>query len=188
MPELVFESEAKLREFVSELPTISNDEAIQMAYMRMRLDGQAHPFAEMCAFRTPPGTKNTDRAFQENQISRYTGKEPWMKQAVRKYKAATGHDIPKGAMYISQLAKEPNDPRAWVTDLGDVKRRLRELGHGCDDLGIAPVEMEPIRVKYDEALIQERMRKAVAKPENIGKNATDIREAIIEKHSYSGAG
>jgi hypothetical protein len=45
--------------------------------------------------------------------------------------AAAGVDT-NGKRYLSGLARYPNDPEAWVSDLSDVGRVVRERGWNCE--------------------------------------------------------
>jgi hypothetical protein len=44
---------------------------------------------------------------------------------------AAGVDT-NGRRYISGLARFPNDPEAWVSDLSDVRRVCEQRGYGCE--------------------------------------------------------
>ena len=42
---------------------------VQQHYLKMLADGQTERFSAMCALQQPPGTRGTDRAFQEGRLS-----------------------------------------------------------------------------------------------------------------------
>jgi len=49
----------------------------------------------------------------------------------------------KGKRYMSQLARFPGDPEAWVRGRGDVQRVCEQRGWGCEGaVKVAPVEKE----------------------------------------------
>lgn len=192
---LLFDTESELDSYVQQLDI--PDEIKELG------DEANHRFVEWCLQNDGPptdefgrnlatwyarkracGANNTDRAFQQQQVSRYNGDEPWLKAARDKYRRATGKDVPSGAIYISQIAKEPNDPRAWVTDLGELSKRAREIGHGIDALGVKEEISQPKRVRYSPQLLQQHLRKAVADPSNIGKDVRELAHNITEKHAY----
>jgi len=101
------------------------DKDVQDHYVRMIEDGQTPAFAEMCALQQPPGTKGTDRAFQQGRLDGNWLDDMPVHQAqriVREAKAA-GIDI-SGKQYVSGLADKRGhmDPLAWVSDTSDVKK------------------------------------------------------------------
>ncbi len=175
---------------VEEYPVVSDKPLIQAAYIRYRREGSSHSIAEICAFKTPPGTKNTDRAFFEGK---YGGQDleqlpaGMQKRARERYRKMTGRDIPQGSVYISQLADGPGDPKAYFDSVHDIKKRCIETGAACEALGIAGAEvMAPKpKVKYAPRLLQRRLKSAMANPENQGKKPRELAEAIIDKHSYN---
>lgn len=186
---LEFPDREALLLFVDSLPVVSESDAIQEAYVSMRLDGQSHNWAEMCAHRQAPGTKNSDRTFQEGiGAGQFLDKMPPMirKARMAAYEKATGRKVPEGARYLSTLARFPGDPKAWVTDVGEAKARFKEFGKGCEDLGIEARELPPPpKVRIAEDIVQRHLQKAVADPANAGKDKRELREAIIDKHSFS---
>lgn len=114
-------------------PVVSFNDAIQARYEKMRRDGQSHSMAEMLAFQKPPGSINTDRTFMEaemnNQQLDSMGKVR-RENLLKKAKAA-GVSI-SGKVYKTSLARYPGDPRAWVSDLSDVKRVVEERNIDCE--------------------------------------------------------
>lgn len=189
MPEaLVFDTEEKLFEYVRQLPIVSQDDDIQERYVRCRLDGESHLMAEIFAFRKPPGTNNTDRVFMGGALdgSKYNHDAIWLKKAKANYKKATGHDLGSGMTYISRIARFPNDPWAWVNDVGELKKKAEIRGHGIDDLGLkARISEPPKKVRMAPDILQHHLRKAVADPANVGKNVEELKHNIIEKHAYN---
>lgn len=80
--------------------TISDNPAIQAEYEAMRAKGESHNMAEMLALQQFPFSRD------ENQIL-FKGEE-------------------SGKLYISQLARYPGDPRAYVSNASDVRRIAEE--------------------------------------------------------------
>lgn len=190
MSALQFDTPELLCEFIENLPIISDDDTVQAFYIEMRLDGQSHYFAEMCAHRRPPGTQHTDQSFQK--IGQSLGKMPEMirRQRLMIYERmmGKGRKPPEGYLYMSQMARFPGDPRAWVADVGELKSRCKEDGSGIEELGIKAVEKAPRpKVVMDDDLVNRYVRKAVADPVNAGKNVQTIKHEVIEKHAYNGS-
>ena len=185
----IFGTDEEVQAFVNSLPTISSDECIQSFYMDMRIQGQSHAIAEMLAHRRPPGANNTDRAYQHGgeKMPGGLGSMPPMLRKARMamYKRMTGKDVPTGYIYSSTLARFPSDPMAWVADVGELKSRAKQFGKGCEELGLSAADAQPPKkVVMAEDLVNRNVRKAIAKPENAGKDIGTIREEVIEKHSY----
>lgn len=183
-------------------PTVSTDKAVQAAYVKMRKAGQSHAMAEICACRKPPGANNTDRAFLQGRQNgeQLAGLPPQLaRRAAAEYKKATGRSVPQGSVYISQLAKRPNDPRAFVDSLGDIKRRCEQTGAACEELGIKGAEVPPPeKQKLSNMLlkdhVQREVRKAVEEnPKLRGKRIepkklAEMKEKIVHNHEYKVGG
>lgn len=167
---------------MSQFPTISRDPKTQAAYARMRKNGQTHNMAEMLAFRSPSGTKNTDRAFLEGRHDGYGLESTKMPEFYLK-KAKKAGVNPSGKVYVSQLASERGDPRAWVSSLGEVGDRCRESGRGCAALGIKTPEPKPTQqIRLAEDIVQKEMTKSLMKDPSKATKLTELRQEVIEKH------
>ena len=165
-------------------PTISSNREVQARYEKMRAEGQSHAMAEMFAFRQPPGSANTDRAFQEGRGNGQAIGElnPRLRKKLEvKYRRKFGRSLPGGAQYLSQAAKEAMDPTAVVETVGDVAR-LNETRRIEADSHI-PTPMN--RKKLGGHILQRHMAKELRKPENFGKSPQELREKIIDKHGYN---
>lgn len=103
---------------------------IQSMYEQLRARGESHSMAEMLAYRQAPGAQ-TDREFMmghptlEQQIG--DNDRHYINQVTSNYRAATGHDPNPGHLYVQTLAQYPGDPKAFVSDRGEAKRRAEEL-------------------------------------------------------------
>lgn len=123
---------------------VSDDPQIQAAYEAARRRGETHGIAEIIAFRQPSGTKGTDRAFlaghhNNNQFEN----DPVYGDYVRKVAERAGVSI-KGKVYKSSLAEYTGDPRAWVSDLSDVRKLCEERGYTCEGaITIKPRKIRP---------------------------------------------
>lgn len=101
---------------------------IVLHYWDCRRNGCEPRLAEMLALQAPP-MSNTDREFLEGHCngSQFAG-SPMANDMGNKYAAVAkerGVSI-KGKVYLSGLARYPGDPKAWVSDRGDVKRIAEE--------------------------------------------------------------
>jgi hypothetical protein len=167
---------------MNQLPTVSPIPEIQAAYEQMRNNGQSHNMAEMLAVRIPSGTKNTDRAFMEGKHSNYGLESTKIPEYYLKRAMEAGVN-PHGKVYVSQLASEWGDPRAWVSDLSEVGDRCRASGKGCAALGIEAVEPPPKQqIRLAEDLVQEEMTNALRKDPGKATKLTELRQEVIEKH------
>jgi hypothetical protein len=116
----------------SDLPRVSEDEAVQARYEAMRRKGESHRLAEMLAFGQGPALL-TDAVFLENHCngSQWAGPaQEWIGDLYKQEAAKAGVDV-KGKIYLGGLARFPGDPEAWVSGRGDVKRVCESRGWGC---------------------------------------------------------
>lgn len=154
-------------------------------YIRMINAGQSPRFSEMCALQQPPGTKGTDRAFQEGRLAGNQWDELPARQAkkmIREAKAA-GINI-SGKQYVSGLANKLGhcDPRAWVSDLSDVKRVAKDRNLNVSGLvNIEATELPPIRHDLNPRIAKELAKKEIAK--NPKLSMQDALVKVKEKHT-----
>lgn len=164
---------------------LASDE-VQRHYAKMIRDGQAPAFAEMCALGQPPGTKGTDRAFQEGRLDGNWLDQLPLRQArriVREAKAA-GIDI-SGKQYISGLADKRGhmDPLAWVSDTGDVKRVAKAKNLSVQGIVNQEAAELPPRgpVGLNPRIVSEMAKKELAK--NPGLTKSQAEKLARDKHT-----
>jgi post-segregation antitoxin (ccd killing protein) len=154
-------------------------------YIRMVNAGQAPRFAEMCALQQPPGTKGTDRAFQQGRLDGNWLDELPARQAkkmVREAKAA-GINI-TGKQYVGGLANKLGhcDPRAWVSDLSEVRSVAKDRNLNVSGLvNIEATEIEPIRHALNPRIAKDLAKKEIAK--NPSLSMQDALAKVKEKHT-----
>ena len=164
--------------------------AAQRHYQQMIQDGQAPLFAEMCATRTPPGTKGTDRAFMENRCNNQQLDNLPPEQARRLVAAArkAGINI-SGKYYSAQLADKRGaaDPAAWVDSTADVVKVARTRNYTVSGAASHRGEaVPPKRKALSERLTKEMMAKE--KKRNPKLKDGELREKVVAKYSYKGGG
>jgi hypothetical protein len=164
------------------------DKEVQDHYTRMIKDGQTPAFAEMCALGVPPGTKGTDRAFQQGRLDGnwMDGMPVHQAQKMVREAKASGISI-SGKQYISGLADKRGhmDPMAWVSDTADVRavakaRNLTVQGmvnHQGDEM---PRKVTAISKRAAEKLAREEMKN---RP---GLKKGDALALVREKYSLKG--
>lgn len=147
-------------------------------YLSAMENGGGERFAEMCALQTPPGTKGSDRAFFEGRSNQQQFDQMPARQAQWLLKEAKQAGInPTGKYYLGGLADKRGwkDPKAWVSNIDDVKRVAQERNLHVE--GAVTVEGRPVppkRTALNERIIREEMR----------RNPGMSRDAIIEKHAH----
>jgi hypothetical protein len=157
---------------------------VKAHYLKMIAEGQSEKFAVMAALQQPPGTRGTDRAFQQGRLDGnwLDSLPPRMaKRIVREAKAA-GINI-SGKYYMGGLADKRGhcDPAAWVSDTSDIKKVATQ--RNLEVSGIINVksrEEEPKRVDLNP-----RIAKELAKQEMKKSPGISMQEAITrakEKH------
>jgi hypothetical protein len=154
--------------------------------------GDAERMADILRSRKCPGVAGTDTAFMEGFLTGHDdGLVGESAQPFRElYRQKTG-SYPTGKRYMSQLARSPGDPRAWVDSLHDVKRICQEdnlswvyadrLLHEAREPEQAPEE-KPYAVAPD--LIEKRVKRAVSENPDLKhqpKKLADKRAEIAKK-------
>lgn len=158
-------------------PTISNSPSVQAAYVKMRMQGQSHSIAEMCALRQPPGKNNTEQAFwhgthEQNGIE---GMAPFARNMYLEEARRAGVNI-QGKVYKHSLASPAegcvSDPRAWISDTSEIKQLCQERGMDCD--GVVkhkepiydPVDLSQVKNRKNlrDGVMQELKKKAAKRP------------------------
>lgn len=156
----------------------------QVAYWKMRLEGQSHNMAEMLALKCFPAAHGLDSTFMKGTHHQDSVLENYRYQAA----AEAGVDT-NGRRYISGLARFPNDPEAWVSGRADVLRVCSDRGWNCRGLveRAAPKDIEPeadIPIAGD--IVQQHVEaclRAFPAGDHTPQLETDIREQVTKELS-----
>lgn len=150
--------------------------------------GQSERFALMAATRSAPGTKGTDRTFNENARARMENMTPTVRNRILKQAKAAGVDT-AGKFYVSGLGKY-HDQRAWVSTIDDIHDVAKANPHLTmtglvNQKGRQTKEIE--KVDLAEDLVQGLMGTYLQNPkeqEAAGKRngMSELREKVIAKH------
>lgn len=157
---------------------------IQAHFRKVLAMGYGERWAAMVALQQPPGTKGTDRAFQEGRLDgNWLDQLParQAKRMVREAKAA-GIDI-SGKQYMSGLANKLGhmDPKAWVSDISDVKRVAKERNLSVTGIvNVEAQEVAPVNVALNPRIARELAKKEIAK--NPRLSMKDAIEKVKDKH------
>lgn len=155
-------------------------------YLKMIRNGQAPRFAEMCATRTPPGVRGTDRAVMQGRLNgEWLDSMPKSQASSILAQARAAGISTEGKYYMSGLADKrgPSDPAAWIDSASDIKKvaQVRNL-HVTGIVEHVAHEVPPPKSKpLSDSAIRKLMPKY--RQENPGKKAGELREMIIEKHA-----
>lgn len=139
-------------------------------------------FDEMVASGVPPAS-NTDREFMSaSENGRQFQGRPEQGDFYKKVAEQHGQSI-TGKKYLSQLARFPGDPQAWISSRGDVQKVLEERGWGSDGLvnvKARPREeaSKPVDVAED---IVDRETAKEAMPGMKKRERLDLREKVKAK-------
>lgn len=143
-------------------------------------------WAAMCATKTAPGTKGTDRAFMEGRYNNQQLDDMPVRQAryIAKEAREAGISI-SGKYYCGGIADKRGwrDPAAWVSGNDDIlrvakARNLSVSGTVNYDPGPAP----PKRKLISESIVNDAV--AREKRKNPKAKVGELRERVIEKHAY----
>lgn len=107
------------------LPWVSDDPDVQGEYNRMRLRGESHNIAKMCALQRAPllvtdNTWNTGRV-NNNQFANCPALGNYFKSIAE----SQGVSV-TGKYYVHGLGRYPGDPRAWCRGRGDALAIAKE--------------------------------------------------------------
>jgi hypothetical protein len=109
---------------------ISDDPGVQSFYLQMRMNGESHNIARMCALRESPRLM-TDSVFNEGHVNgRQFQENPFLGHHYRRIAEQAGVST-AGRHYVSGLADFKGDPRAWVSSRAEMKSLLVERGWGA---------------------------------------------------------
>lgn len=164
---------------IAELPIVSADPATQARYEELRANGESHSFAEILACKAFPGLK-TDSVWNEgrcngNQFETCQPRGDWYRRKAEEAGVST-----TGKTYLSSLAEFPGDPKAWVSDRGDVLRVAKEKGFRAEGfVNYRPPEVEPIpTVPIAPELVEREVSEILES--NPGARHDDVRERVVE--------
>ena len=167
-------------------PKVTNDFEVQVRYWTMRIEGESHKMAEMLATKSFPGSKGTDRTFWQGR--EFGGGQFRDRPLIGKHHLALADKAGVsvvGKVYNGTLARYPGDPEAWVSDLGDVKRRCEERGWGCEGaitVKAAPAgdaEPQPYRVADD--LVERYVDEAIDDNPDLAPKRAAVKEELASK-------
>jgi len=171
-------------------PTVSDNPHVQAFYVQMRLDGQNHAFAEMCALRQPPGAMADGEFFRDQGTlaDQFKGDEAKLEHITAVAKSQ-GYTPTPNDVYMPGLADYPGDPLAFVPPTGGrhhIKKVCEEKNLECSgQVNVKRVEKEPSRnVPLAEDLVQEAVADMHVTDPDLCRKATyqDLREEAIYRH------
>jgi hypothetical protein len=164
-------------------PIISDNPRIQANYEEMRAAGTSHNLAEMFALAEPPAS-NTDREFLHGHANgnQFEGEDDVANEYRKKAEAAGVSTT--GKVYLTQLARTPGDPEAWVDGKGDVQRVCERRGWGARGLvNVKAAEKEPApETAVGENIIEREVNEiCAARPDGDEIDKADLREQVRAK-------
>lgn len=148
-------------------------------------------FALMCATQSPPGSRNTDRAFCEGARRQMESMAPGNRQAIQKLAKAAGIST-DGKFYKGSLGKY-TDPAAWVSSADDVLAACKAKNLHCDgvikhkavDIEAPPPGSKPIADDLVAELCQAEAMKnpdLMAKCKRDPKARAELANQVRERH------
>jgi len=156
----------------------------------MQTDGSPR-FAEMCALQSPPGTKNTERAFMQGAWRQMEQMDPKNRDTILADAKKAGIST-QGKCFKSGIGHW-TDPAAWVTSAEDVlavaKARNYEVSGVVNHKAIDKC-LPPKRVKLAPDIVKQQTEKLLAREpalaEKVKKNPkklAEVHERVIATHS-----
>ena len=143
-------------------------------------------WALMCALQCPPGTKGTDRAFNQGRYNQQQFDDMPRLMAERMLREAKAAGLSTaGKQYVGGLAdkRAHQDPEAWVDSTADIVRVAKKRNLTVE--GIVSHKGTPVppkRAVLSERIIKDEMRHY--RKQYPKKKAGELREMIIERHAH----
>jgi hypothetical protein len=150
-------------------------------------NGCSPRLAEMFAARRPPASR-TDREFYAGRPKLDEQfKDPRILTNYVKRARKAGYKPNPNDVYLSQLARFPGDPEAFVSGgRNQIKRVLEKRGWGCEgivDVKPAQYTPEPKEVPLNPKIIRDSACEMVRKnPDLAKKSKAELSAMVIEKH------
>jgi hypothetical protein len=161
-------------------------------YQQIIAAGETERWATMCALKSPPGSRNTDRAFCEGQRRKMDNMAPLTRRRLVETAKEAGIQT-DGKFYMSGLGSHIN-PAAWVSSAEDVITSCKVQNKGVEGVLNYKVPRPhegppPAGVPLAEHLVQEFAHKELqadpALAEKVRKNPKHkaaLREKVIAKY------
>lgn len=160
-------------------------------YEQILAKGDGMEFAAMCALRSPPGSKNTDRAFQDGARRQMESMDPENAKHVLSCARKAGIN-PNGKYYKGSLGRY-TDPAAWVSTADDViaSAKAKHLDvSGVVNVKAGPAELPPpkrIPLAEDVAAgLERKILKAepalAEKCRRSAKARRELRDRVVATH------
>jgi hypothetical protein len=116
---------------IKELPVVSDDPQIQHEYVRLRMEGVSHNLADMFSHQKPPRADDDTTFLAARRPREQFAGTPYLGDFYAKEAKAKGMNI-SGCIYENGLARYPGDPDAWVSDRGEIRKKVEARGIGCE--------------------------------------------------------
>lgn len=126
-------------------------------------DREIARFADMVRLRRAPGVK-TDSTHFAGRHNQFADRPDVGDFYARELRAMGGS--PVGKQYVSQIARYPGDPEAWVSSRSEIQERCERRGWTCQgDVTVKPPVMAEPKpdVVLDPKLVDEEVAREIAK-------------------------
>lgn len=132
-----------------------------------------------------PPSSRTDREFLMGSENgrQFQGQEA-TGEAYKKVAESAGVSV-TGKKYLSQLARYPGDPEAWVSGRGDVQRICEKRGWGCNglvDVKAADVGPRPDPEDLSDDIVAEKMEAAIGEADVRDVDLPSLEEKVRSQH------
>lgn len=167
--------------------------AAKAIYVQSLNTGAGLEFAAMCALRQAPGSKNTDRAFQDGARKRMNEMDPVNRHHIYAKAQAAGINT-NGKYYKGGLGRY-TDPQAWVATADDVIATCKRKQLDCEgvvNVKAAGTDRPPKKTRLAPHLVDRIVKDRVAADPLLAKRIRDpqvlkrVQGEVIEKHGRRG--
>lgn len=168
--------------------------AAKAIFVQAMNTGAGLEFAAMCALRQAPGSKNTDRAFQDGARRRMNEMDPVNRHHIYAKAQAAGINT-NGKYYKGGLGRY-TDPQAWVATADDVVATCKRKQLDCEgvvNVKAAGTDKPPKKIPLAPHLIDRIVKDKCAADPALAKRIKDpkvlkrVQGEVVERHGRRAA-
>lgn len=171
-----------------ELELARQPDYVQEHYRMMVAKGESPRFAIMCAMRTAPLTRYSDKTFNASRRRYMENMKPRSQKAYLEMARKAGIST-QGKFYVGGLGR-PTDPMAWVSTIDDVtevcrKKNLTATGIAKHQGHEGTYQRKPLAPDIRKRLVRQRLQADPALAARCAKDPTArarIEAEVVDRH------
>ncbi len=142
---------------------------------------------EMIRDRSFPGLKTESNFFSNRgTLDQQFSDDPEFLQEIVSGARAKGYNPNPNDVYVSQLAREPGDPNAFISQadgVSKIRKVCEQQKLQCDEVGAERREVAPkAKVRLADDLVQAKVAEYKTNPEFSRMGDQELREFVVDQH------